>query len=91
MGFCDNFIDLIKSIKCSVLGEAVQTMLRKYGVTDAYDQLKAFTRGKHITKELMHGFIKTLDMVSDEDKERMIALMPESYTGLASMLVQKYI
>ncbi len=75
----------------SVLGEAVQTMLRKYGVTDAYDQLKAFTRGKHITKEVMHGFIETLDILSAEDKERLLALTPEMYTGLADKLVQKYI
>ncbi len=75
----------------SVLGEAVQTMLRKYGVTDAYDQLKAFTRGKHITKEVMHGFIETLDVLAVEDRERLLALTPETYTGLADKLVQKYI
>lgn len=70
----------------SVLGEAVQTVMRKYGISDAYDQLKAFTRGKHITKELMRGFIETIDIPS-ADKARLLELTPAKYTGLASKII----
>ena len=59
-------------------------------MTEAYEQLKAFTRGKHITKKVMHNFIQSLDMLSDEDKERLLALTPETYTGLASTIAKVY-
>lgn len=74
----------------SVLGEAVQTMLRKYGVTDAYEQLKQFTRGKHITKEIMHDFISSLEILPEEEKQRLLSLTPATYTGLAEKIVKKY-
>lgn len=75
----------------SVIGEAVQTMCRKYGVTDGYDQLKKLTRGKHITKEIMQEFIKSQTVFSEEDRDRLLALTPETYTGLASKIVKKYL
>ncbi len=71
-----------------VLAEPIQTVLRKYGIPDAYNQLKELTRGKNITKEAIHEFIKTLDVLSDEDRNMLLELTPSSYTGLASKIVE---
>lgn len=71
----------------AVLAEPIQQVLRKYGVQDAYDQLKALTRGRAITKEDIHSFIETLDMLSEGDKERLLALTPSTYTGYAAKIV----
>ncbi len=70
----------------AVLAEPIQQLLRKYGVPDAYNQLKALTRGRAITKEDIHGFIETLDMLSADDKERLLALTPSTYTGYAEQI-----
>lgn len=67
-----------------VLAEPIQTMLRKYSIPDAYDQLKKLTRGKSITKEIIHEFILSLDVFSDEDRETLLNLSPDKYTGYAS-------
>jgi len=69
-----------------VLAEPIQTVLRKYGIPDAYDRLKALTRGKEIDKEGLHDFIKTLTIPEDE-KEKLLNLMPSSYIGLADKIV----
>jgi adenylosuccinate lyase len=68
-----------------VLAEAVQTMMRAHGVADAYDQLKAFTRGQQISKEMLHEFIQQLG-IPESDKTRLLQLTPSSYIGLASKL-----
>ncbi|MDE2047553.1 MAG: adenylosuccinate lyase [Betaproteobacteria bacterium] len=68
-----------------VLGEAVQTVMRRHGLPEPYEQLKAFTRGKRITQEMMHAFIAQLALPAD-DKARLLALTPASYTGLAAQL-----
>ncbi|MDO4283613.1 MAG: adenylosuccinate lyase [Clostridia bacterium] len=70
-----------------VLAEPVQTMLRKYGIPDAYEKLKELTRGKKITKEIMEEFIDSLDTLSKRDKDILLALTPSNYIGLASDLV----
>lgn len=70
-----------------VLAEPVQTMLRKYGIQDAYDQLKALTRGKGITKEALHEFINSLEVLSPQDKETLLNLTPASYIGWAKQIV----
>ena len=74
--------------KWEVLAEPIQTMLRKYGIPDAYDQLKELTRGKNISKESIQEFIESLDVISDEDKATLLALTPSTYTGLASKIVE---
>ena len=71
-----------------VLAEPIQTMLRKYGVPDAYEELKKMTRGKRVTKEALHEFIKTLDMLSEEDKRTLLELTPATYTGYAQDLAE---
>lgn len=73
--------------KWEVLAEPIQTMLRKYGIPDAYDTLKALTRGKNISKEDILAFAKSLDMLSEEDRQVLINMTPSSYIGLASELV----
>ncbi len=72
-----------------VLGEAVQTVMRRHGLPQPYEQLKAFTRGKPITRELMQGFIAALALPADE-KARLLALTPASYTGLAESLARRW-
>jgi adenylosuccinate lyase len=66
-----------------VLAEPIQTMLRKYGVPDAYDRLKDETRGKDISKKDIRGFINSLDMLSKKDKNILLKLTPAKYIGYA--------
>jgi len=66
-----------------VLAEAVQTVMRRYGIPEPYEKLKALTRGQAVTKEVLLEFIKTLD-IPDEEIERLLSLTPESYIGLAA-------
>lgn len=66
-----------------VLGEAVQTVMRRYGIPEPYEKLKALTRGQPVSKEILLEFIKTLDIPKDEI-ERLSALTPDSYIGLAA-------
>jgi adenylosuccinate lyase len=66
-----------------VLAEAVQTVMRRYGIPEPYEKLKALTRGQAVNKEVLHEFITTLDIPGGE-KQRLLDLTPESYTGLAA-------
>ena len=68
-----------------VLAEAVQTVMRRYGLPNPYEQLKALTRGHGIDAEAMRAFIATLDLPEDA-KQRLLELTPGTYTGLASKL-----
>jgi len=71
-----------------VLGEAVQTVLRRYGVEDAYEQLKSLTRGRRIGADDLRAFIRGL-AIPDEAKQRLLGLTPASYTGKAAELARK--
>ena len=68
-----------------VLAEAVQSVMRRYGIPEPYEKLKALTRGQAVTKDLLHEFIGTLDIPAAE-KKRLLELTPEAYTGLAQDL-----
>jgi len=70
-----------------VLAEPVQTVMRRYGIDNPYEQLKELTRGKGITKEALREFIGTL-AVPQEAKDLMLAMTPANYTGLAAQLAQ---
>ena len=70
-----------------VLGEAIQTVMRRYGQADAYEQLKDLTRGERVGPEALQSFIQGLDLPPDA-KERLLALTPSSYTGLAADLAR---
>ena len=74
--------------KWEVLAEPIQTMLRKYGVPDAYDTLKALTRGKRISKEDILKFAESLDILSDQDSQTLVDMTPASYIGLAKELAK---
>lgn len=64
-----------------VLAEPIQTIMRRYGLANPYEQLKALTRGKgNITQETLHQFIVNLD-IPEADKKRLLDLTPENYTG----------
>ena len=65
-----------------VLAEAVQTVMRRYGIPNPYEKLKALTRGQAVTKEILLEFVQTLD-IPDAEKERLLKLTPETYIGLA--------
>jgi adenylosuccinate lyase len=69
-----------------VLGEAVQTVLRKSGGTDPYERVKALTRGTRVTPESLAEFIRGLGL-APEDERRLLELTPSTYTGYAAELV----
>ena len=69
-----------------VLAEAIQTVMRRYGLANPYEQLKALTRGSKIDAESTRAFIATLDL-PNAAKQRLAELTPASYTGLAAALV----
>ena len=69
-----------------VLGEAIQTILRKNGKQDAYEKLKSLTRGQSINAESMAEFVSGLQ-ITDDDKKTLLELTPENYIGLSSKLV----
>ncbi len=68
-----------------ILAEPIQTVMRRYGLPQPYEQLKALTRGKGITQEALREFITGLALPADA-KARMLALTPRSYIGLAKQL-----
>jgi adenylosuccinate lyase len=70
-----------------VLTEAVQTVMRRHGFGDAYEQLKGFSRGQTIDQSAMHSFIKSLELPED-DKRRLLDMTPADYTGIAGDLVR---
>jgi len=71
-----------------VLAEAVQTVMRRYGLPNPYEQLKALTRGQGITEASMREFIAGLDLPGDA-KQRLLAMTPASYAGLAERLAKE--
>ena len=78
--------DLDKSWE--VLAEPIQTVMRRYGLPQPYEQLKNFTRGAAMTRELMQDFIAALAL-PDEEKQRLLAMTPGSYTGKAAELARR--
>jgi adenylosuccinate lyase len=71
-----------------VLAEAVQQVMRRHGVPDAYDKLKAISRGKRLDRRQLAAFVKTLP-IPPEAKKRLLALTPGKYTGLAAELAKR--
>lgn len=70
-----------------VLAEPIQTVMRRYGLPQPYEQLKALTRGKGITEQALREFISGLDLPPDV-RARMLAMTPRSYIGLAQALAK---
>lgn len=72
-----------------VLAEPIQTVMRRYGVANPYEQLKSLTRGKEgITRETLHQFIAGL-CIPEVEKNRLLTMTPSSYIGKASILARK--
>ena len=72
-----------------VLAEPIQTVMRRYGVPNPYEQLKALTRGRSgITRESLHAFVDGLDLPA-EAKAALKALSPATYVGRAAELARR--
>jgi adenylosuccinate lyase len=72
-----------------VLAEPIQTVMRRYGITDAYEKLKELTRGRDgITREALHALIRGL-AIPDAEKQRLLALTPATYIGKAAELAKR--
>jgi adenylosuccinate lyase len=70
-----------------VLAEAVQTVMRRYGIAEPYEKLKALTRGQDVDREALAAFIRTLE-IPEPERERLLALRPADYIGLAAALAR---
>jgi len=71
-----------------VLAEPIQTVMRRYGVQNPYEQLKALTRGKEgISKDALHQFIRELD-IPQAEKQRLLTMTPQNYIGKAVTLAR---
>ena len=70
-----------------VLAEPLQTVMRRHGIHEPYEKLKSLTRGKPITKEVLHEFIQQQEL-PDATKEKLLNLRPEDYLGHAIMLAK---
>ena len=72
-----------------VLAEPIQTVMRRFGVTGAYEQLKDLTRGKGgISRATLHAFIESLAL-PEAEKRRLLALTPATYIGKAAELAKR--
>ncbi len=72
-----------------ILSEAIQTVMRRYHVANAYEQIRDLTRGHGVSAEKLMDFIQNLD-IPDDAKQRLLSLTPETYTGLAKQLVKAF-
>lgn len=70
-----------------VLAEAIQTVMRRYGLPTPYEQLKALTRGRHLDREALQQFIRELEL-PNAAKKRLLELTPATYTGMAARLAR---
>jgi adenylosuccinate lyase len=70
-----------------VLAEAVLTVLRRHGVELPYEKLKELTRGREVTREVLHQFIATLP-IPESARQDLLALTPANYLGLAAEVLR---
>lgn len=70
-----------------VLAEAIQTVMRRYGIPEPYEKLKDLTRGQAVNQELLAKFVASLE-IPDEEKQRLLELTPDAYLGLAEKLAK---
>ena len=71
-----------------VLAEPVQTVMRRYGVPNPYEQLKDLTRGRTISRDSLQQFIREL-AIPESEKQRLLAMTPASYLGKAAELARR--
>lgn len=79
-------VDLDKTWE--VLAEPIQTVMRRYGIENPYEQLKELTRGKGITREGLQSFIQGL-AIPESEKTRLMAMTPANYVGIAAQLARQ--
>ena len=72
-----------------VLAEPIQTVMRRYGIPEPYEKVKALTRGQAITQETLQTFVSTLEL-PDDVKQELMQLTPSGYVGLAESLTQNW-
>ena len=72
-----------------ILAEAIQTVMKKYGIKNPYEQLKEVTRGKTIDKKSLRRFVNDLE-ISNEDKEHLLSLTPSNYIGNSIEIIETY-
>ena len=65
-----------------VLGEAIQTVMRRYGLPEPYEQLKRLTRGQKVGRDALREFVQQL-AIPDADKQRLMSMTPADYVGNA--------
>ncbi len=73
-----------------VLAETVQTVMRRYGVVDAYERLKAVTRGKAVTKESLQQMVDDCKEIPEKEREALKELSPSGYIGIAADLAKRF-
>ena len=72
-----------------ILAEPIQTVMKRFGIDDAYEHLKALTRGKNgISKEALHDFIRELS-IPDAEKDHLLSMTPANYIGHAATLARQ--
>ncbi len=72
-----------------VLAEAIQTVMRRYGIEHPYEKLKDLTRGEPLTLDALRKFI-AIQPLPDDVKKRLMSMTPADYTGLATHLVNEF-
>lgn len=73
-----------------VLAEGIQTVMRRYGIEQPYEKLKALTRGKAVDEAAIHAFIETLEL-PEVAKQQLMAMTPQSYTGNAEQQAREIV
>lgn len=72
-----------------VLAEPIQTVMRRYGVEQPYEKLKALTRGRRVDSAVMKEFVENLEGIPEEAKQQLLQLTPASYIGKAAELAKR--
>lgn len=88
---CESLIEADLAEAWEVLAEPFQTVMRKYGMVDAYDRLKAATRGKPVSRDILHALIETCDAIPKAEVVKLKALRPETYLGIAVELAKDFV
>jgi adenylosuccinate lyase len=74
-----------------LLTEAVQSVMRRHGIMDAYEQLKEVSRGANISQSALHTFIRDVKGISEDDRKRLLSLTPATYLGDAEILAHEFL
>nr|VFJ66565.1 MAG: adenylosuccinate lyase [Candidatus Kentron sp. DK] len=70
-----------------LLAEPIQTVMRRHGIANPYERLKALTRGERVNREVLHGLIRALE-IPETERQRLLAMTPSGYLGAAEPLAK---